>query len=214
MPRPAGTRNQDFEEKKRALVEKLTRFVLQEDAERPSLRQLAIAAETSEPTLRHYFTDRSGVIVAIMAHIYEIAEFMREGARQPSDSIAASLEGYQALVAEFRENTRYLQAHSFGIRESMSDADARKAYLDYIVEPSVDSLAERLVKTKGGPTNYQTARAAAFMLMSSTVFMLMHQKLLDGDKHKPIDMDWYYTLVRNWMLNGLENDPDGSGKQG
>ncbi|MEQ8557735.1 MAG: hypothetical protein RIB03_05405 [Henriciella sp.] len=209
MPRPPGTRNQDFAEKRDALIDKLTAFVLQEGVELPSFRQLAIAAETSEPTLRHYFKDRSGVIVAIMACLNEMSAFMREATRTPSGSIEESVEEYITLISNFRTNTRFIQAHMFGMRESMSDAEARKAYLDYIIEPSVDALAERLVKTKGGPTNYQSARAAAMMLMSSSQYMLIHQNLLEGAEHNPIDVDWYFGLVRNWILDGMERNPEG-----
>ena len=87
MPRPPGTRNQDFAEKKLALVQKLADFLLSDDVELPSFRQMAIAADTSEPTLRHYFGDRSGVIIAVMAHIGKLAEPFREHTRKPSDSI-------------------------------------------------------------------------------------------------------------------------------
>ena len=69
MPRPAGVRNHNFEAKRTALLETLTEFALQDDLRRPSLRQFALAAGASEPTLRHYFRDRQGVVIAILVRI-------------------------------------------------------------------------------------------------------------------------------------------------
>ena len=69
MPRPAGVRNHDFESKRTALLDTLTQFALEDNMQRPSLRQFAIAARASEPTLRHYFRDRQGLIIAILQYI-------------------------------------------------------------------------------------------------------------------------------------------------
>jgi AcrR family transcriptional regulator len=49
-------------------------FALSGEIQRPSLRQLALAAETSEPTLRHYFTDRKGLVIAMMVELGERAQ--------------------------------------------------------------------------------------------------------------------------------------------
>ncbi|WP_300378025.1 hypothetical protein [Henriciella sp.] len=209
MARPAGVRNQDFEVKRRVLLQKLTDYALQDGVELPSFRQLAIAAETSEPTLRHYFSNRSGVVVAIMEYLHDISGYMRDGLSKPDNSIREGLESYHEKLMDFMRNSRLIVAHAFGIRESMSDAAAREAYLKYLLMPSADALTEKLAHTEGGPENHDTAHAAAMMLMSSSLMMILHQELLDGKKHMPIDVDWYLSLVRNWLRDGLEANPEG-----
>ena len=213
MARPAGVRNQDFEEKRLALIGKMTSYVLKPDIENPSFRQLAIAAEVSEPTLRHYFTDRSGVIVAIIEHLHTLSESMRESTREAAADIPEALERYHEVVGGFRRNTLFIRAQAFMIRESMSDPQARKAYIDQIIGPSIDAVAERLVKTPGGPSSYETGCSAGMMLMSASIFMILHQELLDGKTHMPIDEQAYFRQIRFWMQNGLKNDPDGSDGQ-
>ncbi|WP_084399179.1 TetR/AcrR family transcriptional regulator [Henriciella aquimarina] len=211
MPRPSGVRNQDFAEKRQALLDKVEAYVLEKSNELPSFRQLAIAAAVSEPTLRHYFKDRSGLIIALIGHFHKKSEFMREATRQSGDGINASLEDYHRLLHSFRNETIFIEAQAFMIRESMVDPAVRKAYLEQIVEPSLDALAQRLLKTEGGPATEQTARTAAMMLLSSSMFMIVHQELLDGKEHTPIDETQYFQLIRNWMRNGLKHDPEGSG---
>ena len=208
MPRPPGTRNQDFANKKHALVEKLTEYLLSDNVELPSFRQMAIAAETSEPTLRHYFGDRSGVIATVMAHAGQLAEPMRAIVRQPAASIEEAIQTFHQLIIQFRESSRFIAGHAFGLRESMSDPLARKAYLQYIVEPNIDCVAERLVKSRGGPTNFQTARSLAMMLMSSSMFMVMHQNLLDGVEHKPINVSRQFDLIQAWLIDGVARNPE------
>ena len=72
MSRPAGARNHDFCEKRTALLDTLTDFALAAALTRPSLRQIAIAANQSEPTLRHYFGDRQGLVLEIIENIVDL----------------------------------------------------------------------------------------------------------------------------------------------
>ncbi len=211
MSRPAGVRNQDFDEKRQALVEAIANFALFEGVERPSFRQMAIAAETSEPTLRHYFKDRRGVIVAIFKHLNEITEPMRAITAIPEASLGEAISSHLSRIMEFRKSTRYIRGQEFGIRESMSSEAAREAYLKYLVEPGVDAIAEKLVKTPGGPKNYQTARSAGMMLMSASIMMVLHQELLNGKTYAPVDVDGYFDQLKAWLENGMKNDPDALG---
>ena len=66
MPRPLGRRNPDYEEKRDRLIHDLTEYVLRSELTRPSFRQLAMAGQVAEPTLRHYFGDRETVASEIL----------------------------------------------------------------------------------------------------------------------------------------------------
>lgn len=209
MPRPPGRRNRDFEQKRYALIETLTEFVLTEGVELPSFRQLAIAAGTSEPTLRHYFSDRSGVIVAIIIQLSLMGEPVWMGQCKTATSIDETIDQFLDHMMYLQKSARYTRAYAFCMRESMSDEQARKAFLDHVVEPHLDLIAERLMKTRGGPASYEVARAAATMLSSSSMFTVMHQNILGGESHKPIDIDSYFQLLRGWMLDSIRDNPKG-----
>ena len=81
MARPAGVKNQDYEEKRVALLDAMISHVEREDVVQPSLRQLAIAAGVSDINLKHYFGDRRGVVIALFKH-------MRDTTRQVRASLA------------------------------------------------------------------------------------------------------------------------------
>src|SRR5690348_12324286 len=66
LPRTKGVKNADYETKRRELLERMLPRFARLDLERPSLRQLAAAAEVTAPTLQHYFGDRTGVIAALL----------------------------------------------------------------------------------------------------------------------------------------------------
>lgn len=204
MPRPAGVRNQDFDEKRLALIKKLTAFLLQEDVDRPSFRQLAIAAKVSEPTLRHYFNDRSGLLVSVLNHLYKQSEQYREWLRHPQDSSEDAIKGYLSFTRQLAKSDRYLRVHALGIREGMSDPAVQKIYVEKFVSSGVEAIAERLLRSKGGPETYPEAYDAAFMLFSSSFALILHQELLNGRTFRPIDSEAYLAKVGNWMLNGLD----------
>lgn len=208
MSRPVGVRNKDFEEKKQALLEALTDFLLSEGVELPSFRQMAIAAGTSEPTLRHYFSNRSGVIVAVFEYMHKLSVPLRQNSAQPGRNLAESIDEYIDLVANSRKVTRYIRAHGLGIREGMNSEQAREAYLRYLLLPAIDSIAEKLVRTPNGPKNYETARLAGVMLLAPSIFIILHQELLNGKTHSPIDVDLYLEQVKKWMKDGIGSSLD------
>ncbi|WP_139792365.1 TetR/AcrR family transcriptional regulator [Henriciella litoralis] len=208
MSRPAGVRNQDFEEKRHALLEKIADFLLDPDVDRPSLRQLAIAAEASEPTLRHYFGNRSGVVVAVLEMLAARGAPLREVVSQPCQTCADAVDSYIDFVAVMRKDHRYAQLHAMGIRESLSDEDVQQAYVEYVVKPGVDAVASKLVRSPGGPADYQSARYAAAMLISASTFAVLHQEVIGGKKFMPIEIDSYLAHVKNWVGNGLAGSSD------
>lgn len=208
MARPAGTRNQDFEEKRSALLRKLTAYLLRSDVIRPSFRQLAIAAETSEPTLRHYFQNRSGVIVDAFGLIESKSEHFRDTLRQPMTDSAEAVRGYFSYIEMLVKSERYAQVHVLGIRESLEDDDVKAAYLNKFVGPGVEALAERLIQTPGPPHSEEDARSAAMMIVASSVTLILHQDVLNGRKLMPFDRESYFSRFGDWFLNGLVNDEE------
>jgi AcrR family transcriptional regulator len=94
MSRPAGVRNHDFDQKCAALVDGLTRFAVSAELRRPSLRQFAKAVDASEPTLRHYFKDRRGVVVAILENMGKFAKSIRHDLAVPAETVASAVQQY------------------------------------------------------------------------------------------------------------------------
>ncbi|MEM5515970.1 hypothetical protein WNY37_03345 [Henriciella sp. AS95] len=208
MSRPAGVRNQDFEEKKEALVKAVADYVQSPGIESPSFRQMAIAADTSEPTLRHYFGDRSGVLVAVFKHISETVAHYRESVAEPGDSLRGSVDSYLDSVSQYRRDARYIEAHGLGIRESMVDEAARKAYLDYILTPGIEAIKHKLKGSPNGPKTPEAAHSAAVMLMASSIFAILYQELLNGKEHAPLDVDKYFSHLKIWLKDGYDGNPD------
>jgi|TARA_Y100001947_G_scaffold154218_1_gene158092 AcrR family transcriptional regulator len=212
MARPAGVRNQDFEKKKQALTDKLLTFVLSDGVDRPSFRQLAIAAETSEPTLRHYFKDRTGLIVHLLNQINERSEPMREILRQPQDNLDDAVKGYFRQMASLTRTESYVKVHAFGIREAMGDEEIQKFYLQKYLSSGIDAVAERLIRSKGGPKSFDEARHAAILIVSASLLRVVHQEVLRGKVHKPLDEDVYFERVGEWLLDGLRPSKSSSGE--
>lgn len=205
MARPAGVRNQDFEEKRGALLRKVTGYLLQDDVVRPSFRQLAIAADSSEPTLRHYFGNRAGVIVEAFKLIRRESEHLRDILRQPQKDCTTAVMSYVDYVLELAKSERYVQAHVLGIRESLDDDGVKEAYLTEFVGPGIEALTERLLGTPGPPHTPEEAQAAAMMIVSSSVTMILHQDVLNGRKYMPVDRKLYLEQFGNWFLRGLDS---------
>lgn len=205
MARPAGVRNHDFEQKRAALVDGLTHFAITAELRRPSLRQFAKAVDTSEPTLRHYFDDRRGVVGAILENMGKIGRTYRSDLAAPSDSVADAVENYYLVATPGPQFDLFTRAHAFGLIEGIADTAAGKAYLQYMLEPALTVITEKLANTPGGPKSALDLRAASFAILSPLILMGIHQILLGGAEEAPIDSQTTIGLLQTWLGEAISH---------
>ncbi|MEL7032523.1 MAG: hypothetical protein AAGL97_00775 [Pseudomonadota bacterium] len=203
MPRPAGVRNHDFEAKKTALLDTLSEFALNDDLRRPSLRQFAIAAQASEPTLRHYFRDRQGLVIAILKHIHGRAIPLWQVIATGAPDTATAVEEYFRVTEAGLTHGGFARAHAFGIIEGMADEKVGQAYLEFLLDPALAAVSEKMDATPGKPESLDERRASAFMMLSPILVMTLHQQLLGGKDASPVDTSGFLKLMQNWLAAGL-----------
>ena len=203
MPRPAGVRNHDFEAKKTALLDALSEFALNDDLRRPSLRQFAIAAKASEPTLRHYFKDRQGLVIAILQHIHQRAIPLWEVIATGATDTATAVKEYFRVTEAGLTHGGFARAHAFGIIEGMADEKVGQAYLEFLLDPALKAVADKMDATPGKPETANERRASAFMMLSPILVMTLHQQLLGGEEASPVDSQGFLKLMQGWLSSGL-----------
>jgi AcrR family transcriptional regulator len=199
MPRPLGRRNPDYEEKKDRLISDLTDFVLRSELTRPSFRQMAMAGAVAEPTLRHYFGDRETVAGEILRLLGErasplMAAVGQSGAPTAQDAIASYMQLSQAGVA----HGAFARAHAFGLVEGVADERVGRAYLEELLEPSLQALESRLSPFLAQDASRADKRAAALMMFAPMLLAVIHQQLLGGAESAPIDLpDLFAAIARH-----------------
>ena len=203
MPRPAGVRNHNFEAKRTALLDTLTEFALQDDLRRPSLRQFALAAGASEPTLRHYFRDRQGVVIAILGHIHTRALPLWDIIKTGADDTATAVAEYFRVTEAGLTHGGFARAHAFGLIEGMADEAVGQAYLEFLLDPALEAVSAKMDATPGRPETETERKAAAFMMLAPILVMTLHQQLLGGKDASPIDTNGFMTLMQTWLASGL-----------
>ena len=195
MSRPSGARNHDFRQKRQALIDRLTEYVLREGVELPSFRQMAEAAKISESTLRHYFSNRSGVIVALLENIHERMQGMEQAIGRPEQTGAVAIKEYLALVEGYMKTPWVYRAYAFGMREGFSSQMARKAFLETMVQPFIKAASDRIKLSEGGPSDDDEAETAGTLLLSTALYIVVHQFVLNGREHAPMDIENYLDRV-------------------
>src|SRR4051794_11868228 len=91
VPRAKGVKNADYEAKRRELLDRMLPRFARLDLERPSLRQLAAAADVTAPTLQHYFGDRTGVVAALLQEYRRRGEARLELVSKANGAFAPSM---------------------------------------------------------------------------------------------------------------------------
>ena len=203
MPRPAGVRNHDFEQKRADLVRRLTDYALSSDLRRPALRQFAQALGTSEPTLRHYFGDRSGVVLAVLEEIGQRGQVTWNAVSTPASDLATAIEEYFRLSAAGIQHGGYVRAHAFGIIEGLADEELGQAYLRLVLGPALKAISVKLGRTPGGLPDPDQQGAAAMALFAPLLGLSIHQNLLGGDTSEPIDVTRMLELTQRLLTHGL-----------
>jgi AcrR family transcriptional regulator len=162
------------------------------DVERPSLRQLAAAAEVTAPTLQHYFGDRTGVIAALLE------EYSRRGEGQLG-AVASANSPFATSVREFAHGfVCGLQAGSqvrlgdvlaASLCEGLADPRVSPLTLNHLIDPAVDALVARLDQhVARGEMSGGDTRAAALMLLSPLLLAVLHQDQMNGRESRLIEL--------------------------
>lgn len=209
MARPAGVKNQDYDEKRKALLKSMTEFIQQNDVIDPSLRQLSIGAGVSDVTLRHYFNDRQGVIVALFQSVSEANSAIREAFRQPASSLEKAVNNVTEIWGRISKNASYMRWHVFAIREAIADPVVFDAYEKHVIKPTSEALGEGLMRSSGGTMSFQSGRQAATHIIFNSMFLSLRELLRreDGDNS---NYEARMSRFGGWFVHGMANAPDGS----
>lgn len=190
MPRTVGARNSDYELARDRLLDAVIPRLTAPDAERPSFRELADYAQVSVSTLRHYFADREGLVIAAFARMHDLG---RE--HMDASALLASLPAEDALRA-YCENL-LMAWMTFGVGAMLSTALAEgmnqprvgPAYVQELLEPMIqgcEALLAGLVEAKTlAPLD---TRLGAIQLISPLFIALLHQDTLGGVACRPLDL--------------------------
>jgi len=179
-PRP---RRAEYDGKRRQLLGRIVQRFKQPD--RPSMRELAVAAEVSVPTLRHYFGDREGVVSAVLADAHARgAPFLALAARadgplEPSlrSGLMQIVQGHLFAVGGF---------HAIGLTEGLLHRTLGPHYLQTILEPALQAFELRLqAHIERGELKPVNMRHAALGLISPVVLFMLHQGELGGQRVRP-----------------------------
>jgi AcrR family transcriptional regulator len=162
------------------------------DLERPSLRQLAAAAEVTAPTLQHYFGDRTGVVAALLE------EYRNRGATRlgmvskANGPFAQSMREFATGLVfgmQAKGAVRLGDVMAASLCEGLADPQISPLALDNIIDPAVDALVARLEEHAArGEIIEADLRAAALMLLSPLLLAVLHQDQMNGCESRHIEL--------------------------
>lgn len=194
MARPRGSRNVDYEEQRAALARRVGEALAVDEGIHASVRELASAAHTSVATLKHYFTDRNGLLRAVMeSQRADAAPFLAMAAQAKPGDVRASLlhflKGFSNAWFKYGAGKRYASTLALGLGSKAIGP----SYVDHVLEPMLQT-GESLLRQhlERGEVSIGDVRHASLMLLSPVVFALLHQDSLAGAQCRPLDLPRYF----------------------
>lgn len=204
MPRTVGARNSDYDHARDRLLDAVIPRLTAASAERPSFRELADHAQVSVSTLRHYFADREGLVVAAFARMHDLG---RE--HMDASVLLASLPAEDALRA-YCDNL-LLAWMTFGVGAMLSTALAEgmnqprvgPAYVQELLEPMIQGCEALLAGlVEAGTLPPLDTRLGAIQLISPLFIALLHQDTLGGVACRPLDLSAFVPAHVKAFLGG------------
>lgn len=192
MPRAKGVKNADYETKRRELLDRMLPRFARLDLERPSLRQLAAAAEVTAPTLQHYFGDRTGVVAALLEEYRRRGDARLAMVSRANGDFAGSIREFAhgfVFGMQARSAVRLGDVMAASLCEGLADPQVSPHALAYVVDPAVDALVARLQEhVDRGDMIATDLRAAALMLLSPLLVAVLHQDQMNGRQSRCIEL--------------------------
>ena len=193
VSRPKGIRDQDYEAKRRALLQRMAVRLMSRDVARPSMRDLAAAAGVTVPTLQHYFGGRAQVIDAILEEQLRLGAHGLAAQRTSTAPFSNSMHDYaRALVRALGANrdVRLGDLFAVSLAEGMVDPSISGSTLRHVLDPTIETLRARLKDHVARGDMIETdTRSAALMLMSPLLLAFFHQEQLGGAAGDPIALE-------------------------
>lgn len=194
MGRPEGSRNAGYEEERERLARLLLERLRRQDGPQTSFRKLATACGVSPPTLRHYFGDREGAIIAAMQLARDDgASYLKIIA---DDDLGNLREALTTLLRNFVLGWERFQLGDiarFGLEAGLGARPIGEAFLGELWEPVLDAFARRLnVHIKRGELRCCDPRHAALSLLGPVFMALIHQRELGGEEVAELEV---YALL-------------------
>jgi AcrR family transcriptional regulator len=203
MARRRGSRNADYAQVREAILDRLQRRIGLSGRYHLSLRELALEAEVTPSTLRHYFGDRGGVLAATFERVHHaglpfIAAAATEGHGAAAESLAWFLDylrtGWNLGVGK---------AHALGLTEGLGALPLGKSYLTHLLEPTLQAAEARIARhVAQGELAPCDVRHAALELLAPVVLALLHQQALGGEAVRRLDLDAFATDHLRRFLRG------------
>ncbi|AMW04441.1 TetR/AcrR family transcriptional regulator C-terminal domain-containing protein [Gemmatimonas phototrophica] len=171
---------------------------------------MAAAAEVSLGTLRHYFTDRRGVLRAVLEHQHQVGQpFLMQIAAGDLPGLEESASWFLTLFAEGLRSgvSRTLMV---GLTNGMAESDVARACLAELLEPTIGALEVRLARhVARGDMRHCDTRSAALTLLGPLVLGYFHQAELDGRTYRPLDLEAFIADQSAMFARayGAERDP-------
>lgn len=202
---PSNSLTPKHQARRLELLTRLAEIALKHHHSAISLRQFAIQIGVSEPTLRHFFTDRQGVVIALIEYFADGAADWLARSAEASDTLDQAVEGYTALAIEGSTRTVFARAHAFAFVEAIHDPVIARTYLDHIIEPSLKAIEQRL-QPSIDPQNSdpERVRHAAFFLYAPVLTAILHQRLLNGEHTRPLNLQSFFTHLTTLFKTGIK----------
>ena len=201
MGRPRGTRNADYEKRRRELAFRIFKCIL-EDAS-TSLNAMSEQIGVSRPTLRHYFGDRDSAIRAALEEAAKIGRPHIESLRIPkSDNPVEGLQHALLRIVSGWRKFGGINIHHVGLKIGLEDGLTGNTYLTQILEPTLQAI-EGLLGTlqERGSLSPHCIRLGALSLLSPIILGLLHQDGLGGKALRPMVIeDLIDSLVQGYCL--------------
>lgn len=172
-------------------MQKLTLRLKQLDETRPSLRQLAAAADVTVPTLRHYFGSREEVVEAVLTEHRRLGDIYIQRSSEPRGGLRESIRSYLGDLAWAMTNgPRVGDLFAVGFIEGLLNQRLGPVCLENLIDPVVDALVIRLqAHRERGELDATDLRHAALMLVSPLLVACQHQYTMFGCGTRPLDME-------------------------
>jgi len=192
--------------RRRELLDVLAQAALDIGSRPVSLRQFAIQAGVSEPTLRHHFGDRQAVVVAIMDHLAESARDWLERAAAPAGDVGDGLRSFADFTLAGLESDLFVRAHSFALVEAIHDPVAATAYRRTMIDPSLAAIEARIAgAVDPSGEDPEKVRQTAFAYYSALLFAILHQGPLGGREEAPLDVGGFLGRLAGVLDRGLQD---------